>query len=77
MQRTVQGVATSAAENLAVAAINPAAVLPVLSAQGAADAMGKSAAKGESAGKALVGGVAKFGAGWAINSVGAADLQEP
>ena len=74
VQRTVQGVATSAAENLAVAAINPAAVLPVLSAQGAADAMGKSAAKGESAGKALVGGVAKFGAGWAINSVGAADL---
>ena len=74
VQRTVQGVATSAAENLAVAAINPAAVLPVLSAQGAADAMGKSAAKGESAGKALVGGVAKFGAGWAINSVGVADL---
>ena len=74
VQRTVQGVATSAAENLAVAAINPAAVLPVLSAQGAADAMGKSAAKDESAGKALVGGVAKFGAGWAINRVGAADL---
>lgn len=74
VQRTVQGVATSAAENIAVAAINPAAVLPVLSAQGAADAMGKSAAKGESAGKALVGGVAKFGAGWAINSMGAADL---
>ena len=76
VQRTVQGVATSAAENLAVAAINPAAVLPVLSAQGAADAMGKSAAKGESAGKALVGGVAKFGAGWAINSVGAANLAQ-
>lgn len=74
VQRTVQGVATSAAENLAVAAINPTTILPVLSAQGAADAMGKSAAKGESAGKALVGGVAKFGAGWAINSVGAADL---
>ena len=76
VQRTVQGVATSAAENLAVAAINPAAVLPVLSAQGAADAMGKSAAKGESAGKALAGGVAKFGAGWAINSVGAANLAQ-
>ena len=76
VQRTVQGVATSAAENLAVAAINPAAVLPVLSAQGAADAMGQSASKGESAGKALVGGVAKFGAGWAINSVGAANLAQ-
>jgi len=49
-------------------------VLPVLSAQGAAEAMGQSAEKGESAGKALGGGLAKFGAGWAINSVGAADL---
>ena len=58
----------------AVAGVNPAAVLPVLSAQGAAEAMGQSAEKGEGAGKALGGGLAKFGAGWAINSVGAADL---
>ena len=36
--------------------------------------MGQSAEKGEGAGKALGGGLAKFGAGWAINSVGAADL---
>ena len=49
-------------------------ILPILSAQGAAEAMGQSAEKGESAGKALGGGLAKFGAGWAINSVGAADL---
>lgn len=73
-QRAVAGAVTSAAENLAVAGVNPAAVLPVLSAQGAAEAMGQSAEKGESAGKALGGGLAKFGAGWAINSVGAADL---
>ena len=73
-QKAVAGVVTSAAENLAVAGVNPAAVLPVLSAQGAAEAMGQSAEKGESAGKALGGGLAKFGAGWAINSVGAADL---
>ena len=73
-QRAVAGAVTSAAENLAVASVNPAAVLPVLSAQGAAEAMGQSAEKGESAGKALGGGLAKFGAGWAINSVGAADL---
>ena len=72
--RFFHGATSSAAENLIVSAINPALVLPVLSAQGAADAMGQSAAKGESAGKALVGGVAKFGVGWAINSVGAADL---
>ncbi len=73
-QRAGAGAVTSAAENLAVAGVNPAAVLPVLSAQGAAEAMGQSAEKGESAGKALGGGLAKFGAGWAINSVGAADL---
>ncbi len=72
--RTALGVATSAAENLAVAGVNPAAVLPVLSAQGAAEAMGQSVESGQSAGKALAGGLAKFGAGWTINSVGAADL---
>ena len=72
--RAVQGAVSSAAENLAVSAINPAAVLPVLSLQGAGDAMGKSIEKGESAGKTLAGGALKFGAGWAINSVGAADL---
>ena len=72
--RQLMGVTTSAAENLAVAGISPALVLPVLSAQGGAEAMGQSIDKGESAGKTLVGGLAKFGAGWAINSVGAADL---
>ena len=72
--RQLMGVTTSAAENLAVAGISPALVLPVLSAQGGAEAMGQSIDKGESAGETLVGGLAKFGAGWAINSVGAADL---
>ena len=75
-QRAVAGAVTSAAENLAIAAGGDgvAWILPMLSAQGAAEAMGRSAEKGESAGKALGGGLAKFGAGWAINSVGAADL---
>ena len=75
-QRAVSGAVTSAAENLAIAAGGDgvAWILPMLSAQGAAEAMGQSAEKGESAGKALSGGLAKFGAGWAINSVGAADL---
>ena len=75
-QRAVAGAVTSAAENLAIAAGGDgvAWILPMLSAQGAAEAMGQSAEKGESAGKALGGGLAKFGAGWAINSVGAADL---
>ena len=74
LARQLMGVTTSAAENLAVAGISPALVLPVLSAQGGAESMGQSIEKGESAGKTLVGGLAKFGAGWAINSVGAADL---
>ena len=62
--RAVQGAVSSAAENLAVSSINPAAVLPVLSLQGAGDAMGQSIEKGESAGKTLAGGALKFGAGW-------------
>jgi len=74
LARQLMGVTTSAAENLAVAGISPALVLPVLSAQGGAESMGQSIEKGESAGKTLAGGLAKFGAGWAINSVGAADL---
>lgn len=74
IEKQALGIVSSAGENLAVAGINPAAVLPVLSAQGSAEAMGQSIEKGESAGKTLAGGLAKFGAGWAINSVGAADL---
>lgn len=75
-QKAVAGAVTSAAENLAIAAGGDGVpwILPMLSAQGAAEAMGQSAEKGESAGKALGGGLAKFGTGWAINSVGAADL---
>ena len=72
--RTAMGIASSAAENLAVAGVSPYLVLPVLSAQGAAESMGQSVEKGQSAGRTLATGLAKFGAGWAINSVGAADL---
>lgn len=68
------GAATSAAENLVLGSINPALVLPVLSAQGAGDSMVASDEKGESPEKALVKSGLKFGAGWAINSVGVADL---
>ena len=72
--RTAMGIASSAAENLAVAGVSPYLVLPVLSAQGAAESMGQSVEKGQSAGRTLATGLAKFGAGWAINSVGVADL---
>lgn len=72
--KTAMGVATSAAENLAVAGVSPYLVLPVLSAQGAAESMGQDVEKGTSAGRAVGVGLAKFGAGWAINSVGVADM---
>lgn len=60
--KTAMGVATSAAENLAVAGVSPYLVLPVLSAQGAAESMGQDAEKGTSAGQAVGVGLAKFGA---------------
>lgn len=66
----LKGAATSAAENIALAAINPGLVLPALSAQGAADSMAQSTANEEPAFAALAKGGAKFIAGWAINSVG-------
>ena len=72
--KTAMGIATSAAENLAVAGVSPYLVLPVLSAQGAAESMGQDMEKGTSAGQAVGVGLAKFGAGWAINSVGVANL---
>ena len=74
--RTAMGIVSSAAENLAVAGVSPYLVLPVLSAQGAAESMGQSVGQGESAGQTLATGLAKFGAGWAINSVGVADLAQ-
>ena len=72
--KTAMGVATSAAENLAVAGVSHHLVLPVLSAQGAAESMGQDVEKGTSAGQAVGVGLAKFGAGWAINSVGVANM---
>lgn len=72
--KTAMGIATSAAENLAVAGVSPYLVLPVLSAQGAAESMGQDVEKGTSAGQAVGVGLAKFGAGWAINSVGVANM---
>ncbi len=66
--------AAGAAENLELMALNPWLVLPVLSAQGAGDSMAASDEKGESPEKAVLKASLKFGAGWAINSVGVADL---
>ncbi len=68
--KMLKGAATSAAENIAIAAVNPALVLPVLSAQGSAGGMANSIEKEAPAVNTLSNGMAKFMAGWAINSVG-------
>lgn len=68
--KMLKGAATSAAENIAIAAVNPALVLPVLSAQGAAGGLANSIEKEAPAVNTLSNGMAKFMAGWAINSVG-------
>ena len=73
-ERFLHSAAMSAGENLALGAVNPALVLPVLSLQGAGDSLAASDAKGESPEKAMAKAALKFGAGWAINSVGAEDL---
>ena len=73
-QKTALGIAASAGENLTIAAMSPYAVLPMLSAQGAADSFAEDISEGENPETALTAGVLKFGAGWAINSVGVADM---
>ena len=73
--KALAGIASSAGQNLTVAAtLGPEAVLPMLSGSGAADAMLASIERGDPVDKVFAQGALKFGAGWAINSVGAADL---
>ncbi len=74
VQKFMHSAALSAGENLVLGAVNPALVLPVLSLQGAGDSLAASDEKGESPEKAMAKAALKFGAGWAINRVGAADL---
>ena len=64
------GAATSAAENLALAAANPAAVLPVLTAQTVGDSLAESDKQGEDAGKALMRAAAKGAVGYGIEQLG-------
>ncbi len=73
--KTLAGIASSAGQNLTVAAtLGPEAILPMLSGSGAADAMLASIERGDPVDKVFAQGALKFGAGWVINSVGAADL---
>ena len=74
VQKFMHSAALSAGENLVLGAVNPALVLPVLSLQGAGDSLAASDERGESPEKAMTKAALKFGAGWAINRVGAADL---
>lgn len=64
------GAATSAAENLALAAIKPAAVLPVLTAQTVGDSLAESDERGEGAGKALLRAAAKGAVGYGVEQLG-------
>ena len=64
------GAATSAAENLLLAAGNPAAVLPVLTAQTVGDSMAESEERGEAPGKALARAAAKGAVGYGVEQLG-------
>lgn len=72
--KALENAALSAAENIALAAVNPALVLPVLSAQGAGDAVAEGVDKGYSSDAILANALLKFGAGYAINSIGVAQM---
>ena len=73
--KKLAGIVSSAGQNLTIAeTMGPWAVLPMLSSSGAADALVQSVERGDSAKKTMLNTIGKFGAGWAINSVGAADL---
>lgn len=73
--QTVAGIVASAAQNLAVGQLmGPEWVLPMLSGSGASDALVQSMERGDSADKTSKNVGLKFGAGYIINSVGAADL---
>lgn len=60
------GAATSAGENLAIAAMNPAAVLPVLTLQTTGDSLAESGEAGESALKSVTRAALKGGVSWGI-----------
>lgn len=73
----VAGIVSSAAQNLAVAQLMGSEwILPMLSGSGASDALVQSMERGDSADKTSKNVGLKFGAGYIINSVGAADLVE-
>lgn len=73
-QQFVHGAVTSASENLVLAAINPALVLPVLTLQGMADNLAEGTASGQSAGHSLTSAAIKGGIGWIIEEAGVAQM---
>lgn len=75
-QRFVHSAITSAGENLALAAINPALVLPVLTVQGAADNLAEATSGGRDIGRTVAGTAAKAGIGWIIEEAGVAQMAQ-
>ena len=75
-QRFVHSAMTSAGENLVLAAINPALVLPALTIQGAADNLAEATAGGQDIGRAVAGAAAKAGIGWVVEEAGVAQMAQ-
>lgn len=75
-QRFLHSAATSAGENVALAAINPALVLPVMTAQTVADSLGEATASGQTPGHALASAGLKAGIGWIIEEAGVAQMAQ-
>ncbi len=75
-QRFLHSAATSAGENLALAAINPGLVLPVLTAQSVADSLGEATASGKAPSRALTSAGLKAGVGWIIEEAGVAQMAQ-
>lgn len=75
-EQFVHSAATSAAENLALAAINPALVLPTLTMQTVADSLAESTASGHTPGHALASASLKGGIGWIIEEAGVAQMAQ-
>lgn len=75
-QRFLHSAATSAGENVALAAINPALVLPVMTAQTVADSLGEATASGQMPSHALASAGLKAGIGWIVEEAGVAQMAQ-
>ena len=75
-QKFLKNASSNAAQNIALAPLGPQALLATLSMQGIADSLGQDITNEVPAGTAFTKGIVKFGAGYAINSVGVNQLMD-